>query len=302
MTLRMKLLTNLPGRQFKSTLIFTGLWISLVALSSLAQGQIVSTFEKQTQELDEVGSGNFPGTPGDGWQDAWKVRRYLAGDNKSSNRIEGIVVVETSIATMPRAVRLQPLPDRPDVGVGISRAYESTPDLDINQPYRIALQVFLSRVPDKKASPTDAYIFIGENGTDAVNPTSGTTWMLQGFMGASSKNRVVTSKQDHVLYNARQSQWNLVDAPAGSESPIYFPTGIVLEQGRLYSIEILINPSDATYRCLIQSDGQEFISDVLHYDDSRPLGRNLVIGSRYPAGNSFELLVGNIRIEAAPWN
>jgi len=298
----MKPFSNNPGPQFPSLLILAGSWICLVALGSFAHGQVMSTFEKQTQELDEVGSGNFPGTPGDGWQDAWKVRRYLAGDNKSSNRIEGIGVVETSIAGLPKAIRLQPLEDRPDVGVGVSRAYESTPDLDISQPYRIALQVFLSRVPDKKASPADTFIFIGENGTDAVNPTSGTTWMLQGFMGASSKNRVVTSKQDHVLYPARQSQWNLVDAPVGSETPLYLPTGIVLEQDKLYSIEILINPSDATYRCQIKSDTQEYTSDVLHYDGSKPLGRNLVIGSRYPAGNPFQLFVGEIKIEAAIWN
>ncbi len=283
--------------RFAARLLTAGIFCCAAAI---CEAQIICNFENQTTVPDDTIPNAFPGRAGDGWRGAWEGRRYQP-QNSSKKRylksLEGITIVDSEGQTSGRLVQIGKTNQPVDTGACISRAYEAFGDFDIDRPYCISFVIRVDSLPTSIHSGImDSYLFIGESGTGAVGPNSGTTWAIQAFYGNAIGKSVAPGNAKHRLSAARQRQWNLVEMASDKDEPRYVATGAPLEEGVDYKIDVMINPKASTYQCRVNGGGTEYTSEVLRLRAGKTLGGNIVFGSRYSEESPAVFSVGDIKI------
>ncbi len=265
-----------------------------------AHAQIVCDFSSQKGERDEASPNAFPGCAGDGWQGPWQVRRYSSETEKKNYRgPEGVSVVEVP-GVQGQMLKVGPAEKFEDKGVGVARGYGNSGGLDITKPYLISCVVRIDHLPALEKNLIDNGFFIGENATDTVGQTSSSAWFLLGGYGIEAGKSLTPNNKQHRMSSAKQRQWNLSTVNEGDEVT-YVPTEIMLEDGGEYAVSVTIDPVSSSYRCQIKGGGGEFVSDVLRFPKDKPLGKNLVFGSRHSVGDSVVFSVGDIKIANSDW-
>ncbi len=291
------MITRSPSFSRAFRLLFFSLPL-LIGFEGVAE--VICNFRDQT-EIHESSSPNaFPGRAGEGWDGPWKVRRYLSDDSPNKRQqgsLEGISLSEPADASAPRLLQVRGGEPFENDGVGLHRAYRDFGVLDISKPYQISFMVRIDKLPSPPSTELlSHYLFIGENSTGSVGPTSGTTWFLQAFYGADAGKSVTPRNPEHRLGQARQRQWSLGAFVANGDNNDYVPTDVPLIEGAIYTISVVINPEASSYKVSIKGEGASYTSRELPFRKGRPLGKSFVIGSRHSPGNVGAFSVGEIRI------
>ncbi len=228
----------------------------------------------------------FSGKAGLGWDTAWETRTYGTGALGSAQ-----VLATGAIWGGDNHLTVTPSNNGTSTGVSLARSYESFGLVSLNKPITISFQFAIDNLGTFLSTASNE-IFIGENGTNSANRTSGSSWVLQAF-GGSNTNQ--SPGKGSAYSTARQGQWNL-----GTSANGFVPTGILLQQNVMYTFTLDINPTTYDYTVSLSNGITTFQSGLLDFHSNQVLGRYIVFGEQYATGQGATYSFGNLSIIPEP--
>jgi hypothetical protein len=272
-------------RAMKKTLSFVQFltWSCAVCLPLSAAHAVEANFNgaNGTTQPDD-----YVGTAGDGWVAGWT----------SSGAATGTGIVATTPLNSGGNY-LQVVDNTTSTTVSVRRQFQSTPGLDITQPYRITLDFRADGDATTFNVFGDRFGIFGDSATSASSTAASNTWGI-GVVGGTSG---AGSGQ-----SAFPMRWYFFDRNVSSDfnTSNMFDTSLGFVFGRTYSITIDVNPGAGTYGASI-NDG---VNPVVSATDlgfrkgvtasvSDTVG--IVANADAPTDNS-RFSVDSIRITAVP--